>query len=79
MIVSVELVTKPQGDWLSGGRGGERREVREGRGVYIVITDSHCCRAEATLMSFTSYGLPSFSLRPGSEEAGSSAVSSFTS
>lgn len=38
-----------------------------------------CCRAEATLMSFTSYGLPSFSLRPGSEEAGSSAVSSFTS
>ena len=38
-----------------------------------------CCRAEATLMSFISYCLPSFSLKPGSEEAGSSAVSSFTS
>lgn len=38
-----------------------------------------CCRAEATLMSFTSYHLPSFSLRPGSEEAGNSAVHSFTS
>ena len=24
MTVSVELETKPQADWLSGGRGGER-------------------------------------------------------